>query len=197
LIVTFALGTAHKAGEWVCIACLDHGSSRRAGLHWVFGVECRALCAAHWAPGTGHWALADTGIVGDDDNWTETHYRLGLVLLILGILQAVYGWGIHLERVRLPVVGAASILRYAHPVVGVSGILCSMWLSLGHTPARSFTWTLRGVLSATHSPLAPLTEAEHAPSAHFNAFPLRPLPLPLLYHTQTTKTSSISVHNTL
>lgn len=73
----------------------------------------------HWALGTGNWALADN--VGDDDNWTETHYRLGLVLLILGILQALYGWGIHLERVRLPVSGAGSILRYAHPVVGVSG----------------------------------------------------------------------------
>jgi hypothetical protein len=56
---------------------------RRAG-------HCRLLPGPR-NPEPGRRPLADTGILGDDDNWTETHYRLGLVLLILGILQAAYG----------------------------------------------------------------------------------------------------------
>lgn len=50
------------------------------------------------------------------------HFRLGLVLLILGLLQSMYGWIIHLGRMKalVPITGWKSIVRYMHPITGVS-----------------------------------------------------------------------------
>ena len=96
LVVVFALGRAHKQGE-----------SFAALPTLILGIIIEFLAS------------------GDDDNWTTAHFRLGLVLLLLGIIQNLYGWGLHVLGNRVPVMGAKSLLRYIHPITGVSFISLS------------------------------------------------------------------------
>ncbi|KAK4685291.1 hypothetical protein P7C73_g4860, partial [Tremellales sp. Uapishka_1] len=58
--------------------------------------------------------------LGDPDEWTASHFRVGLVLLILSILQVVHGTLLHMVGKHLPATGVKSILRYLHPVTGIA-----------------------------------------------------------------------------
>jgi len=60
---------------------------------------------------------------GDPDNWTTTHFRLGLVLLLMGLLQTIYGTVLHQERFKAPITGWKSIIRYGHPIVGFTIVI--------------------------------------------------------------------------
>jgi len=63
------------------------------------------------------FALGRAHKQGDPDNWTTYHFRSGLVLLLLGILQSIYGTLIHARPAAFQT--GRSILRYGHPLVGV------------------------------------------------------------------------------
>ena len=92
LIVVFALGRAHKIGTF----------EPRPSFP-----DCRS-------------ATDVMGDIGDPDNWTTFHFRNGLALLLLGLLQAIYGTILHRFTSRFPVTGPKAMLRYLHPITGVS-----------------------------------------------------------------------------
>jgi len=66
------------------------------------------------------FALGRAHKQGDPDNWTTLHFRLGLVLLLLPILQSIYGTVLHMNRLNTPFDGPKSIVRYIHPIGGIT-----------------------------------------------------------------------------
>jgi hypothetical protein len=67
---------------------------------------------------------------GSGEGFGGTHFTLALVLLILGILQPIYGTLIHQAKLGVPFTGKKSLLRYGHPIVGVSDSMMKSGLSL-------------------------------------------------------------------
>lgn len=63
----------------------------------------------------GRWHVGDA-------RFNKVHHRVGLALLILALLQSIYGWLIHIKTLKkwFPRTGPRSIARYLHPIAGVS-----------------------------------------------------------------------------
>jgi len=71
-------------------------------------------------------------------DWTDPHFKIGAVLLALIIAQAAFGSYLHWLGGKIPITGGGSILRYAHPIIGILIIILGfVQVKLGFTE-----WTL-------------------------------------------------------